>query len=314
MSPCRDDKNKIKVSDVPILSTQSFLYKGSQVDFIWEDAGISLHIPDTSYDGRIEISVAIFRTSDEYCIWQQGYRFIPPASATYKIMANDTFPVSVKVRMQHCAIVGNEDSLVFMVAHGGPPFIFQPFYGGKFPSNESYGEIEITKFSEWYIPSRFTRVAIQVVYFNGNTARIVVTTDIAAHRTAVKEEYPSAIEIDQYPMKFLCTTMNIAFSEAEPRSQNGWSINFLKTPAEIDMNIVYGYKPGSAVPNIKVKLKWEGNGPSQEEYIQIRVKGGEDMETFPLKCKPPGRLPDQSLHHYPPPVQELSGKFLTVVF
>ena len=314
MSPCRDDKNKIKVSDVPILSTQSFLYKGSQVDFIWEDAGISLHIPDTSYDGRIEISVAIFRTSDEYCIWQQGYRFIPPASATYKITANDTFPVSVKVRMQHCAIVGNEDSLVFMVAHGGPLFIFQQFYGGKFPSNESYGEIEITEFSNCQILSPSTLVAIRVVYFNDNTARIVVTKDIAAHHTAVKEEYPNAIEIDQYPMTCPCTTMKIAFSEAEPKSQNGWRIKLLTTPAEINMNIVHGYEPGSAVPNIKVKLEWEGNGLPQEEYIQIRVKGGEDMETFSLKCKPPGRLPDQSLHRCPPHVQELSGKFLTVVF
>jgi hypothetical protein len=112
---CRDDDGKIKVSGVPILSIQAFLYNGRQVDFIWEDAGISLHIPQSLYKGEIEISVAIFRTSDECFTWSEGYRFMPPASASYKITASDTLPVPVRVRMQHCAIVEEEDSLVYLV-------------------------------------------------------------------------------------------------------------------------------------------------------------------------------------------------------
>ena len=216
---------------------QAFLYNGRQVDFIWEDAGISLDIPESPYEGEIEISVAIFRTSDEYCIWSEGYQFMPPASACYKITASDTLPVPVRVRMQHCAIVEKEDSLVYLVAHGGPPFMFQPFHGGKFPTSESYGEIEITDFRLWQTSSLSTLVAIQVVYFSDSTARIVVTKNIAAHRTAVKEEYRSATDIDPYQMTCPCTTTKIAFSEAEPNSHKGWSIKLLTTPGEINMNI-----------------------------------------------------------------------------
>jgi hypothetical protein len=304
-----DDDGKIKVSGVPILSMQAFLYNGRQVDFIWEDAGISLDIPESPYEGEIEISVAIFRTSDEYCIWSEGYRFMPPASACYKITASATLPVPVRVRMQHCAIVEKEDSLVYLVAHGGPPFMFQPFHGGKFPTNESYGEIEITDFSWWQIFSPSTVVAIQVVYFDDGTARIVVTKNIAAHRTAVKEEYRSATEIDSYPMTCPYTTTKLAFSEADPNSHKGWGIKLLTTPAEINMNIVHGYTWGSAVPNIKVKLEWEGDGPPKEDYIKIRVKGVEVMKTFSLKCSPPGR-PADHFHQYgqpPQPVEELKG-------
>ena len=188
--------------------------------------------------------------------------------------------------------------------------MFQPFHGGKFLPNESYGEIEITDFSTWQTYSPFTIVAIKFVYFSDSTARIVVTKNLAAHHTAVKEEYRSAIEIDQYPMTCLCNTTKIAFSEAEQNSHKGWSIKLLTTPAEIDMNMVHGYEPGSAVPNIHIKLEWEGDGPPQEDYIQIRVKGGEDMETFSLKCRPPGRPAEQysHLHSQPPhPVEELTG-------
>jgi hypothetical protein len=188
--------------------------------------------------------------------------------------------------------------------------MFQPFHGGKFLPNESYGEIEITDFSTWQTYSPFTIVAIKFVYFSDSTARIVVTKNLAAHHTAVKEEYRSAIEIDQYPMTCLCNTTKIAFSEAEQNSHKGWSIKLLTTPAEIDMNMVHGYEPGSAVQNIHIKLEWEGDGPPQEDYIQIRVKGGEDMETFSLKCRPPGRPAEQysHLHSQPPhPVEELTG-------
>ena len=134
LHPCRDNENKITVSGVSILSTQSFLYAGSQIDFIWEDGGITLHFPNACYEGKIQISVSIFRTSEENCIWPQDHRFMPPASATYKITANATLPAPARLRIEHYAIVDKEHSPLYMVAHGGPPFVFKPFYEGKFPT------------------------------------------------------------------------------------------------------------------------------------------------------------------------------------
>ena len=57
-----------------------------------------------------------------------------------------TLPAPLRVRIQHCATVEKQDSLVFMVAHNGPPYHFQPLQGGKFPPGESYCEIEVKKF------------------------------------------------------------------------------------------------------------------------------------------------------------------------
>ena len=259
------------------------------MDFIWKDAGISLRFPAASLKKEIEMSVEIFKTGEEHCIWPQQYRFVPPASAAYKITASGAFSVPVRVRVQHCIVTDKEHSMVHMVAHSGPPFKFKPLNSGIFPPGKSYGEIQITEFSIWKILCKFfpltTSLAIHVVYFSDSTAQIAVTKNISAHRTAVREEYPNA-PIDSYLMTCSFTTTEIAFLGPNQTADEGWSINMAPTPAEINLNNVHGYEVGSVIPTIKVKLEWKGNGRPQEQVVQIRVCGG-SIQSFPLYCKPP---------------------------
>ena len=307
---CRDDCNKVIASGVSVFTRLSFLYTGRQLDFTWEDAGISLHFPNVSYEGKIEISVSLFRVSEEYCIWPPGYRFMPPASATYKITANATLPAPVKIRMQHCAVIDKEDSLVHMVAHGGPSFKFQIVNEGKFTLGDSYSEIEVRKFSiRTILNNIFTfqsSLAIHVVYFRDSTVHFAVTKNIAAYRTAVKEEYRSATKIVPYTTVFYLTTTYITFSEASS-NQERWSINMAPTPAKINMNVIHEYEAGSVIPHIEVKLEWKGEGLPQKEDVHIKVEGG-DMEYFPLSCNP---TEDQASSHNQPlrtPDEELTGE------
>ena len=301
----RDNDNKIIVSGVPILSKQSFLYTGRRIHFIWEDAGINLLFPDTVYEGEIEISVAIFGTSGEHYVWPPGYRFMPPASATYQITASAPLPAPVTVRMEHCAVVEKDDSLVYMVAHGGPPFRFQPLYGGKFPLNESYGEIEVTEFSLltiayniYYIVSQTSTLAIHVVYFSDHTALFVVTKNLPAHCAAVEQAYKSATHIDPWTMTYFFNTTEITFSQPEisPQEEEGWNIKMSPKPADINMMIVHDYTPKSVAPSIRVKLEWKGEGQAQElkEDVQIRVQA-ESEKVILLSWKKSKASPQSSL-------------------
>ena len=278
------------VAGVPLLKKQSFVYSGEKLDFIWEEAGISLHFPSVACEKDIEISIKVMTNVEENCIMPHGYRLMPMASATYMIAASATLPAPVKVRMQHCALVEKEDSLIHMVAHSKPPYKFKA-HPGKCPIGESYGEIETTEFCIWNIlynmPVITTSLATHVVYVSDSTAHIVVTKNMKAHRKAVREGYPKGTIIDPYSMRCSFGTTNIAFSEAEQDDRDeGWSIQLAPTPSQILINNIYGYVLGSVLPKVNVRMEWKGKGQPQEEVIQIRVQGG-SMKFFPLTCKPP---------------------------
>ena len=144
-----DENNQIKVSEAPLLTEQCFVYTGKHMEFIWEEAGISLHFPAASCERDIKVSVEILTNIEGNCILPKGYRLMPAASATYKITASAHFPAPVRLRMEHCAIIEKENSLVYMVAPCSIPYNFKAVGKGKF--NESHGEIEIKHFSIWRI-------------------------------------------------------------------------------------------------------------------------------------------------------------------
>ena len=235
-----------------------------------------------------------------------------PASATYDITTSAPLPAPVRVRIEHCGIGGKEDSLVFMIARGGPPFMFKPFNGGNFPFNESYGEIETTEFSKIEAHSTDIKVVIEIVYLSDNIVLIVVRMDTPSHGTAVREEYPRAIDFEKHIVMVPCTITKLTFSEVDQDAHKGWHIKLLTLPPEINMKIIREYQPGLAVPNLNMKLVWDGNGPPEKGYIQISAEGEEHVKTFALNCKPSGKpnnhSPQQQL---PQPVQKLSGSLFT---
>ena len=290
----RDDDNKIIVAGAPILTKQCFCYTGKEMDFIWKEAGISLHFPAVSCERDIMVSVEVLTNIEGNCILPKGYRLMPVASATYKITASAHFPAPVRLRMEHCAVIEKENSLVNMVAPCSTPYNFKAVGKGKF--NESHGEIEIKHFSVWKIfyniPYLSKSLAIQVVYLSNRCIHIVVTKKTAVYRTAIREEYPSANDnIDEHLMRCFSQTLEITFSAESEINDDGWNIKFNRTPASINMTDISEYEPGDTVPNVKVTLEWKGDRDPQEEDIQIKVKGG-DIESFSLHCKP-----DQSLEH-----------------
>ena len=81
---------------------------------------------------NIEITISV--VDIQYAIQPPLYRLMPKASAMFKITASAALPAPVKVRMQHCAVLEKEDSLVYIVAHDErPPYHFKILPGGSFP-------------------------------------------------------------------------------------------------------------------------------------------------------------------------------------
>ena len=107
--------------------------------------GISLHFP-TVAECDIAIKILIKVANDDY-ILPEGYEDMDLVSLMFKITTIADLPAPVTVRMEHCAVVEEDNSLVHMVAHGPPPYKFKPLEGGEFPIGEYYGEFHTKAFS-----------------------------------------------------------------------------------------------------------------------------------------------------------------------
>ena len=272
------------------------------MDFIWEEGGISLHFPAARYGVDIKISVIVIANIDEHSILPPMYRFMPAVSATYKITASATLPVLVKVRMEHCAILQDENSLVMMVAHEGPPYYFKPLAGVNFMLLPSYGKIETKRFSLfrflWNLLGYYQiRLSIQVLYHEDSTATFVVTKNLRAHIDAVREAV-KYIYFEDMPM--LCESTTDALTLSVPIESKGWRISPGVEPAEIKTLDINAYEPGQTCPKIKLHMEWIGKGNPKVEIVSIPIHGG-SIKSFALLCKPiePAPLPSKPLQDPP---------------
>ena len=80
--------DKLIVSGAVVLKEQFFKYTGRKLDFIWEEAGVSLHFPAATLRKSIDMSVVVVANVTDHSIFPRKYRFMPAASATYKITAS----------------------------------------------------------------------------------------------------------------------------------------------------------------------------------------------------------------------------------
>ena len=241
-----------------------------------------MHFPTFLNEG-INFRVEVIPNIEEACILPRKYRLMPTASVTYKITSNvTTLPAPVRVRIQHCAIVEKEDSLVFMMAHDGPPYHFQLWHGGKFPPGESYGEIKVEKFSFFTIFNNVLdmkmSLAVFVAYLSNNIVHFLVTKNLPANCTQVKNEYLS-IELDKYAISYYYSTTNIALKVIQ-NFQDSWLLEPVCQPACIDMRSVHAYEPGCVIPKIELKLEWKGAGEPGKKKVKIAVEG----RSFILFC------------------------------
>ena len=164
----------------------SFTYTGKKRNIFWKEAGISLFFPEAHRKVKIMFSIKL--VNDDYTLPPE-YEEMLLVSSIYHIMASDTLPAPVRIRMEHCAVVEEDNDLTFMVAHGEPPYQFIPFHGGVFPQGEFYGEIESDEFSKFSIFGRkkSIRLAVQIAYCK--EAHFIVTKNLSKHIAAVKKEH-----------------------------------------------------------------------------------------------------------------------------
>ena len=301
-TPCREG-DKIAVSGAPILKEQSFVYTGQKLDFTWEGAGIDLYFPAATCDKDIKVSVECMTHVEEDCIMPRGYRVMPMASMAYKISASAIFPAPVRVRVAHCAIVEREDALVHMVAHGGPPYRFKLLHGGRFPSNESYGEIEFCLISIFYnIMDPKMSLAVFVAYLNNNTVHILVTKNLPANRTAVRSEYENA-DLHEHNMTYYYLTTTIVLDI--PENENGWRIKPTCLPTSISMRDIHAYEPGSVIPKVELQPEWQDSSRKpQRTEVEVKLQGG-SMESLTVICgqQPPQTSSPQSCGQQLPPAE-----------
>ena len=269
-------------SNVP--SEESVLYCGKELSY-HSKTGISLNIPAAECEKPVKISIQV--VNDDYSL-PLRYRKMPIVSDIYKITTSATLTAPVTVRMQHCAVVEDSNSLVHIVAHGSPPYRFKLLYGGTFPVGESYGEIKLRRFCilatlahklGWKM-----YLSLQVFYRRNNTETFVATKNIQSQIRAIKEKYAGAVDTSE--MSIMCdyTTRAIALNiPTEP--QAGWAIVPKFRPTQILTTLIREYRPGKVPPAVQLDIRWIGEGQPRAKDVEIGIKGC-SIESFTLSCNP----------------------------
>ena len=263
------------------------MYSGKNLDYVWEEGGISLHFPAAASSAKnIKICVATVGDVNKHSILPLPYRLMTAASATYKITASSPLPVAVKLRMKHCVVLEREESLTLMVADQGPPYYFKPLSGATF-SPDSYCEVEVHSFSLFqFLKDLFSprpmRLSIQLFYHEDSTATFVVTKNLEPHIDAVKKSIKH-IDLEDVPM--ISDNTVDAISLSVPVDYKGWHISSTFDPAEIKILDIDMYEPRQTCPKIKLDMKWQGSGNPTEESVCIPIHGG-SIKSFTLLCRP----------------------------
>lgn len=273
-----------KIKSFQCGSESSFIYTGNERNIIWEEAGISLFFPAAGYKTRIKFSIKL--VSDDYILPPQEHMEL--VSAIYKIAVSDILPKPVRILMEHCAVVEEEDILQFMVAHGEPPYQFKPLAGGRFQQGEVYGEIELVKFCKLSITRmlrRHSKTEFAVhIYCKDGFAEFVVTKNLKSHIADVKKNYSTAIKLVAFALKCPCSTTSITLSIPSPLRKDGWVVKPVVNPPSLEMDTIKKYKPGKVIPNIKLSMKWKGGGQPREESVQVEINGADVNKSFDLPC------------------------------
>ena len=278
--------------------------------------GISLHFP-TVAECETAIKISFKVVNDDY-ILPEGYEDMELVSSMFKITASADLPAPVTVRMKHCAVVEEDDSLVHMIAHSPPPYRFKPLEGGKFPIGTNYGKFHTKSFSIFTTLARkhWQRLAlsVQVFYYSQNRGVFVVTRNFQSQISAVEHKYATAVKALEQTMTCSNSTEAIVFTIPKPKKPGGWLVESDFEPAQIETRDIREYKAGMTPPSIHLRMKWEGEGNPVEDSVRIGITGA-SLTSFLLDCRPESLTPLMlSPHHsescpltpaqQPPPVPQ----------
>ena len=250
-------------------------------------AGIRLYFPNAQCKTAIKVSANI--ATDNY-ILPPGYEGMIQVSEMYEVTSSDTLPVPVTMQIEHCALVDSQSYIVYMVAHGMPPYHLKPIHDGKFPFGKSYGELKTKKFSIFTILAKKLglrmSLSIHIFYRSEVTVNYVVTKNLQQHIQAIKEEFADAIRT--VPRQMICDYATEEISLDVPKyTPDGWCVEPETEPAKIESEMIQQYCKGKVPPNVQLNIRWIGRpGDEQEGRVKIEVEGG-SVTSFTLICTPP---------------------------
>ena len=270
---------------------ESVIYIGKACSYT-SQSGISLHFPAAKCPTPIKVSVKV--VNGEYTLPPE-YEGMPLVSSMFKITASDTLPAPITVRMEHCAVVERDDSLVHMIAEGTQPYRFKKLPGGKFPVGQSYAEIKLEKFSTLTIICNllglYMDLSIFLFYHKNNTATFVATRNLSEVIEAIKKKFANAVETLEKSMIYYCYTMRAITLTIPDKRQIpedellGWSVVPTCKPPKIENVLIWNFETGKIPPSIHLKMEWTGKGSPKEEDIEIKLNGC-SVESFTLSCMP----------------------------
>ena len=220
---------------------------------------------------------------------------MPLVSSMFKITASDELPVPVTVRMEHCAIIEEDDSLVHMIAHGPPPYQFRSLPEGKFPLGECYGEIQMKTFCTLTQAQKrrgSMSLSVHIVYHIYCSATFIATRNLRTLNRAVKKRYADAIKVVEQSMSCDHSTEAITLRIPRPKPR-GWFVQPEFEPPKIQTRLIREYREGKIPPCIHLSMTWTGEGVPVEEKVKIAVVGT-SVKSFFLSCRP-AYVPDRSL-------------------
>ena len=250
-------------------------------------SGISFHFPANESKCRVKLRYKV--VNDDYVL-PEGYEDMPLVSSMFKITTSDDLPVPVTVQMEHCAIIEEDDSLMHMIAHGPPPYHFQPLLSGTFPLGERYGEIQVKHFSILTTLARKLglrlSLSVQVFYHDHSSATFVATKKLRRLISAVRSKYAAANRVVEQSMSCGYETEAITLTVPDPPQEGGWCVQPEFQPAKIETRLIRNYKLGKTPPGVHLKIKWTGKGEPVEEDIRIAVGGTISVDSFLLSCRP----------------------------
>ena len=264
---------------------ETVVYTGEACSHVSQN-GISFHFPASESKCRVELRYKV--VNDDYVL-PKGYEDMPLVSSMFKITASDELPVPVTVQMEHCAIIEEYDSLVHMIAHGPPPYHFQPLLSGTFPLGERYGEIQVKHFSIFTTLAKILglrlSLSVQVFYHDHSSATFVATKNLQRLISAVKSKYAAANRVVEQSMSCGYETEAITLTVPDPPQEGGWCVQPEFAPAQIEKKLIREYREGKTPPNIHLSMTWTGKGMPVEEKVKIAVEGT-SVKSFFLLCRP----------------------------
>ena len=224
------------------------VYTGEACSHISQN-GISFNFPESQYKCRVELRYKV--VNHDYVL-PEGYEDMPLASSMFKITTSDEVPVPVTVRMEHCAIIEEDDSLVHMIAHDPPPYYFQLLLSGTFPLGERYGEIQVKRFS---VLTKLANklglrlsLSVQVFYHDHSIATFVATKNLRRLISAVKSRYAAANKVVEQSMSCGYETEAITLTVPDPPQEGCWCVQPEFGPAKIETRLIRNYKVGKTPP------------------------------------------------------------------